>query len=189
MSEHEEKDIKELIKNMEKKSYIKDFVIFKLDELLHSTLPKNKAKALLDSYFEKDIKTVLMLDVNTVLFFFKDYTVLVKPASILTIQRVEDLVEIHIFKRNPKKRRYVYDVFKEEKEEEDEVEDFSRIFINKILETLVYLIGKEATKTLVEKVGGREKLLERESFDVFLKEVEKMLGKRTRDLLLNLIEI
>ena len=188
MSEQDHKDIDELIKEMENKSYIKDFVVFKLDELLHSTMPRRKARALLDSYFEKDIKNVLMIDANTVLFFFKDYTLLVKPASILTIQYVEDLIERYVFKRKPKRRRPIYE--KVEKEEEmDESEYFSRIFINKILDTLVYLIGKEATKTLVEKAGGREKLLDKKNFDIFLRETEKMLGKRTRDLLLHLIEI
>ena len=66
---------------------------------------------------------------------------------------------------------------------------FSKIFIDRVIDTLYYLIGKSSTDDIIQKVGGREKLLNRENFDKFLTEIEKMLGKRTREIILHMIEI
>jgi len=219
MSASATKEIDDLIKSLQERRIVKDFAIYRLDQLIYSTIPEDKAKELLNHYFETDIKVIWMGDYNTAVFFFGDYTILVKPASILTMFQVNKLIKKWREKKEKMlkimeekiKEKPVAPKTKEEKEvskpekvaikqavaptemDRKEFEEihvaFSKIFIDRVIDTLYYLIGKSSTDDIIQKVGGREKLLNRENFDKFLTEIEKMLGKRTREIILHMIEI
>ncbi|OYT30238.1 MAG: hypothetical protein B6U94_07100 [Thermofilum sp. ex4484_79] len=222
MSGNYKDDIRELIDSLQSRSIIREFAIFRLDDIIYSSMPKDKARELLEKYLETEVKAIWMGKINTAFFFFKEYTVVVRPASILTMNQVNRLIEKWLARKKTReklervptkeKREGVKisiskETEKEKKEERASVEqlvpaveadkeemlmiheDFSRMFIDKFIEALIYLIGKDTTDDLLRKVGGKEKLIEKENFDKFLSEVEKLLGKRTTDILLKIIEI